>query len=125
MSRRPTIKAGYDGHSAKIELTLPVISFKDENNVFIAHIPALDLTGYGNTEEEAKVSLGIVMDEYFDYAVKNHTLHQDLKKHGWKINDEIETPPLSDLIAIDPLKDVINNTKFTSDYKKIELPAYC
>lgn len=127
MSNTSTIRASHDGHSAKIEIKLPVVLFQDENNIWIAHIPALDLSGYGNTENEAKASLDIVMNEYFEYAVKNHTLHADLKRHGWQLNKEVKTPELSESLANNPLKDIINNkpdlVKITN--RQIQIPAYC
>jgi predicted RNase H-like HicB family nuclease len=51
--------------------------------VHVANIPVLDLSGYGNTEEEAIHSLQIVLDNYLDYTVKKNTLHRDLQNHGW------------------------------------------
>ena len=123
----PSIKAGFDGHSSKIEIKLPVISFKDDNGYFIAHIPSLDLSGYGKTKEEALSSLDIVLVEYFDFAIKHNTLHKDLIAHGWKLNNiqNFDQPSLSDLLKNDPLKDIINNTPFTREDKSVQIPAYC
>lgn len=121
-----SIKAGFDGHSASIEVKIPVLTFQDDNNYWIAHVPALDLSGYGLTEAEAKASLEIVIDEYFDYAVKKNTLHDDLKKHGWILVDkEAITPTLSQLLSHDPLKDIINKKPFKSDSQKVNIPAFC
>gem|GEM_PF-1268150 len=36
---------------------------------YIAYSPALDLSGYGKTEEEARDSFNIVLKGHFDYAI--------------------------------------------------------
>jgi len=63
---------------------LSVFSFIDDEGTHIAYSPALDLAGYGNTEEEAKESFSVVLEEYIHYTVKNNTIWSDLKKYGWK-----------------------------------------
>ena len=66
----------------KINSELAIFLFKEDDN-FIAYSPALDLSGYGKTEEEARDSFNIVLKEYFDYAINEGTLYKDLKEHGW------------------------------------------
>ena len=65
----------------KINSELAIFLFKEDDN-FIAYSPALDLSGYGKTEEEARNSFNIVLKEYFDYAINEGTLYKDLKEHG-------------------------------------------
>lgn len=55
--------------------------FREDDN-FIAYSPALDLSGYGKTEEDARNSFNIVLKEYFDYAINEGTLYEDLKSHA-------------------------------------------
>ncbi|HEY1200591.1 MAG TPA: hypothetical protein VGE79_06400 [Niastella sp.] len=73
-----SVKSGANGQPVSIEMRFPVILFKDDQNYFIAHVPVLDLSGYGLSEEEAKDSLDIVLNDYISYAIKNSTLHDDL-----------------------------------------------
>lgn len=117
------IKAGMNSHEAKIEINLPVIVFQDERQYWIAHIPALDLSGYGESETEARKSLDYVLSEYFDFAIKNNTLHKDLMNHGWELAKEVVNPSLSSLLNMDPLKDIINKTNFKSTNQSIKIPA--
>lgn len=77
-----------------IEASFDVYFFEDDGIMF-AYSPALRLEGYGDTWEEAKESFEIVVQEYFDYVVKNNTLFTDLAKHGWKKSEE-------DAFAISP-----------------------
>lgn len=52
----------------KINSELAIFLFKEDDN-YIAYSPALDLSGYGKTEEEARNSFNIVLKEYFDYCI--------------------------------------------------------
>jgi len=72
----------------KINSELAIFLFKEDDS-YIAYSPALDLSGYGKTEEEARNSFNIVLKEYFDYAINEGSLYQDLKNHSWntKLNN--------------------------------------
>ncbi len=87
------------GESLKV--TLDVYIFMD-GDVYIAYSPALDLSGYGETEEEAKTSFSIVIEEYISYGLTMHTLIKDLRAHGWKVRSikqrKISAPSFDTLI---------------------------
>ncbi len=68
-----------------IKVSLSMIVFQ-ESDTFITYCPALDLSGYGNTEKEAYESFHIVLSEYFLYTTRKMTLADDLHQHGWFIN---------------------------------------
>ena len=68
-----------------ISSQLAVFLFKEEDS-YIAYSPALDLSGYGKTEEDARNSFNITLKEYFDYCVDKGTLYQDLVNHCWTKN---------------------------------------
>lgn len=72
---------------------LPGILFKDEQSYYHAHVPALDITGYGSTKEEAKDSLQLVMKIYFEKLMAERGLYKDLKEHGWMIGPHDVVPP--------------------------------
>lgn len=79
---------------------LGVIEFQEEG-VFIFYAPALDVSGYGNTEEEARKSFDFVMDEFMAHLLKKGTLHKELKRLGWNIRSvnqkSIKAPSIEDL----------------------------
>lgn len=58
----------------RINSELAIFLFKETDN-FIAYSPALDLSGYGKTEADARASFNIVLREYFDYAIHEGTLY--------------------------------------------------
>ena len=76
------------GKMGSIDFNLPLIIF-EEDGVTICYCPALDLSGYGDNENEALDSYNYVMKEYFDYTSKKRTLQQDLKRLGWNIKNSL------------------------------------
>lgn len=70
--------------------------FLYENDGFkIAYAPALDLMGYGKTDEDAKTSFQIVIEDFFETSIEKNTLAAYLASHGWSGRTTTEfRPPL-------------------------------
>jgi len=122
------IKDKSELESSAINFNLPLIIF-EEDGATICYCPALDLSGYGHTEQEAIDSYKFAINEYLDYCSKNRTLIQDLKRLGWHIKNRIRQnttpPPITKLLAHnDNFRRVFENF----DYKKLStnvlFPAY-
>lgn len=87
-----------DGHKwVKVKLSL--IEFEEDGLHFI-YSPALDLTGYGKTEEEAKTSYNLAMEEFLKYTSNKETLLKELQRLGWTVNTKknLAAPSLSSMI---------------------------
>ena len=83
--------------SNNIHIDISVYVFKEED-VYIAYCPSLDLSGYGESEMEAKKS--------FD---------SDLIHHGWRFGKTIQYPKITSLIRHnETFKNLLDNV----DYKK-------
>jgi hypothetical protein len=81
-----------------IKVDVQVLLF-EEDNVHYAYMPSFDLTGYGDTEEEAKKSLTIVLDEFLRYTLNKNTLFIEMQRVGWKIKSKkkpMYAPQMSD-----------------------------
>jgi hypothetical protein len=101
--------------SGLFHVGLSLIEFK-EDDVTIIYSPALNLSGYGYTPEEAKNSFNIALHEFFRYTTTKKTFDKVLKELGWKIKGsnkkpKIEAPLNSELIAKNPLYNEIINSK--------------
>ena len=100
-----------------------VVQFK-EDGVFIVYCPALDLSGYGNSDREAKQSFKTVLLEYIRYADNKGTLNDDLKEHGWVRTKPRSTsmvpPAMTDLLATNENFNRIFNTQ--PSYRKYDMP---
>lgn len=94
-----------------------------EGEIYIAYSPALDICGYGDSEEDAKNSFSIVMDEYIAYGILHKTLIKDLRAHGWKVKSlkqrKMSAPPFDVMLRNNNVfKDILEN----KEYRKIAEP---
>ncbi len=108
--------------NGNLSVTLDVYVFMDGDS-YIAYSPALDLSGYGDSEEAAKESFSIVMDEYISYGVSRRTLVKDLRAHGWKVKSlkqrKMSAPSFDTLLHNnDTFKDILEN----KEYRKVAEP---
>ena len=60
-------KAEYNDGKHKIVTHLFLLEFKEGDN-FIIYSPALDLSGYGKSEAEAKKSFNVALEEFSKYT---------------------------------------------------------
>ena len=105
-----------------LSVTLDVYVFMDGGS-YIAYSPALDLSGYGESEEAAKDSFAIVMDEYIAYGISRKTLIKDLRAHGWTVKSlkqrKMSAPPFDMLLHNnDVFRDILEN----KEYRKVAEP---
>lgn len=104
-------------------IKISVVQFK-EDNTFIVYCPALDLSGYGLSDEEAKQSFQTVLLEYIRYADNKGTLDADLQAHGWTRLKSKKTslvpPSMTELLATNENFSQIFNTQ--PSYQKYDMP---
>jgi len=118
------LKNGKSGINTKLSL----LSFV-EDDTHIIYSPALDLSGYGSTEEEAKQSFEIVLSEFIGYCMNKQTLFKELKKLGWDVQEgkkhpKIKSPDWSDLIKCNSeLENILENKNFTKFNQDVNLLA--
>jgi O-methyltransferase involved in polyketide biosynthesis len=76
---------------------LDLLFFK-EDAVFFVYAPALDVTGYGMTENEAQNSFVETLEEFLSFTQKNKMLESELKRLGWKQDQttKVFQPPFLD-----------------------------
>jgi len=114
------IKAGRELH----KVTLSLIEF-NEDNTFIIYSPALDLSGYGYTQEEAKESFNEALIEFVKYTSNKKTTDKILTSLGWikKKYHNVSTfspPKDSDLIKSNTqYSEIIDNKDYIK--KSVEL----
>jgi len=70
-----------------IKATVSIIKF-EEGDIFYLYVPSLDITSYGNNENEADYSLKVSIAEFFKYTLNKKTLESVLRKLGWIIKKE-------------------------------------
>jgi len=70
-----------------VNVSVPLLSFK-EDDTFIVYSPALDVSGYGDTEEEARKSFELTLEEFINYTLNKKTFQSELTRLGWKIKKQ-------------------------------------
>jgi len=108
-------KADLSVNDGVYNVGLSLIEFKEED-VTIIYSPALDLSGYGQSEVEAKKSFFEALSEFFRYTNSKKTLDKVLKKLGWSIKGSKRKPKFSppkdsELVTSNPLYNEIVNEK--------------
>ena len=71
-----------DGKHNVLHLHLTVLVFQQEE-YYVSFCPALQLSSYGDSVQEAKNGFDDVMKDYIEEGTKKGTLHDDLVSHGW------------------------------------------
>ena len=99
----------------------------EEDNIHYAYMPSFDLMGYGDTEENAKESLTVVLDEFLRYTLNKNTLFIEMQRLGWKIRSKqkpMYAPQMSEMINMnEQLKDIVNSKQYTSSNYQVNIPA--
>lgn len=109
----------HNGEGGKIKAGLELYVFA-EGDMYIIYCPALDLSAYGRTEEEAKKEFTATFEIYINYGMNKKTLVKDLQKNGWKVRSakqkKMKAPSTKEMINTNStLRDIIYNR----DYKKV------
>jgi len=107
-----------------ITTELSLVSFVEDNVCFV-YCPALDLTGYGINEEEAKKSFAQTLKMYFEDTIDKNTLLKDLVRHGWEIKkqNKLKSPDFDFMFKNNrQLKRIVNSRDFTKYNKQIQFP---
>ncbi len=109
--------------NAKLEMYMFV-----EDGAYIVYCPALDLSAYGDTEEEARKAFEKTFEMHFSYCLNKKTLFDDLKKHGWIIKSKkkcrVKAPSFDDMLRNNnSFRDIVHNKDYQKFSKDIEIPA--
>lgn len=106
----------------KGEYNLEIIVYSyEEQNKRVAYSPALELSGIGDSDQEAYKDLGEMIQITFDYALTKGTIDEMLFDLGWrKVSEKmIEAPVFSD----DEVKDKIKVPYFQKRQEMMAIPA--
>jgi len=111
---------------ATIRVSLPLIAFEQEA-ISIIYCPALEISGYGNNENEALDSFKIAFGEFFAYTMNRNTLYKELERLGWIIKKQGKpmTPPSMTklLLENENFSNIFNNYPFRKYNSTLHIPA--
>ena len=114
-----------------VKVKLLLFHFEDENKINFIYSPHLDLTGYGNSTEEAQQSFGIVLEDFVDYTVKKKTLGKVLQQLGWTLKGipkkpkKIIAPSITSIIKDNKyISEIFDKYPVSTFHQEIGLPAF-
>ena len=109
-----------------LDISITLIEFKDEDDVFFVYSPHLDLSGYGKTKTDARKSFSIVVDDFLSYTHNKKTLYKELQKLGWKKSENsFEAPKMNTLILERSfLSDLFDKYPVITYHQKLGIPSY-
>jgi hypothetical protein len=110
-----------------IRFNLPLILFEEEG-AQIVYCPALDVSGYGDDENQAIDSFQVCLGEFLLYTVHKKTFHSELQRLGWKLKKSGRKPMVPpDMVRLldnnDNFSRIFNNFPFRKIDRPIELPV--
>lgn len=122
---RLIVNADIENNKEIHKIRLSLVEFKEDNNIII-YSPALDLNGYGKTEEEAIKSFTVTLSEFVKYTSNKKTIDQVLISLGWKKRKAKDTffipPKNTDLISTNKeYSDIINNKEYRVLNREVQL----
>ncbi len=91
----------YSDGTKEVEISLSIFLW-EEDSIFYVYSPALDLTGYGLSKEEARESFETVLHEFIVYTHNKKTIFTELEKLGWAVNKKkkrVVSPDFEDLLS--------------------------
>jgi len=127
----PAKRGEFDGiwNSGKesISMKVPVILF-EEDGCQIMYCPALDVSGYGNTEAEARDSFHVALSEFLLYTTNKKTFVSELRKLGWvpgkSRNKPFMPPSMTQLLTENEnFSRIFNSFPFKKVDESITLPC--
>ena len=93
--------AKYSDGRQNVEFSVSIFLW-EENSIFYVYSPALDLTGYGLTKDEARESFETVLEEFIKYTHNKKTIFKELENLGWAVNKRrkrVVSPDFEDLLS--------------------------
>ena len=111
-----------------VDVSLSVLAYEDEG-LQVIFSPALDVFGYGHTDQEARQSFDETLAEFLRYATNKGTLQAELVRLGWKTTGRLsrrifKPPAFSSLLrGNEQLQDIVNHKDFRKYDRRVELPA--
>jgi hypothetical protein len=116
--------AKYSDGKNNVELNVSIFLWQ-EDSVFYVYSPALDLTGYGLSKEEARESFETVLLEFVKYTHNKKTIFKELENLGWAVNKRkkrVVSPDFEDLLSEnDHFRDLYKTKDLVRDSSNVNL----
>ena len=106
----------------KYIIDINFISFKGENQI-VAYSPALEISSYGDTEQDAQKALEENIHIFLDYTLKKNSLIEDLLNLGWTIKKKPDIVFIAPAYNLEEIAKDIAADKYELFERQIAIPA--
>ncbi len=109
--------------SDSIKVKLAVILFKEADQ-YVSYCPALELSSYGDDEQEAKLAFEDALNIFIEETSKKGSLERELLKLGWRLQQHPKPSYKPPTLSSFRVKGVglIKRNKARKYDEKVELP---
>lgn len=127
--RKANLQGGFISGHQHIDVNLSLIIF-EEDQCSIVYCPALDVSGYGKSEDEAMQSFTTCLGDFFSYTIHKKTFYSEMTNMGWKIKkskiQKMTPPTISHLLeSNENFSRIFNEHDFRKVDKPIGIPVSC
>jgi len=125
---KATFSKKFNHQDRTVEVNLGMYIFKEEDAV-IVYCPALDLSSYGDTEDQAKKAFESIFESTFKYMLNKKTLKEDLINHGWEIKSlkqkKLKAPSIDTLLdKNESFRDILSNKEYSKYEQRVGIPEF-
>jgi len=96
-----------------LSVEVPVLIF-EEDGQWIAYCPHLEVSSYGDNEEEARAAFEEALEIFFEETVSRGTLEKELVSLGWSLTSNDYRPPATPVAV---------PSAYKKDYQRIQIPV--
>jgi len=117
-----------DYKDKSVNVSLGMYLFKEDKS-YIVYCPALDLSAYGDSEEQAKKGFADVLAITIKYMLNKNTMKEDLTKHGWQIKSmnqkRIKVPSLETMLKNnESFREILEDKDYIKYKQKVGIPQF-
>jgi len=117
-----------DYKDKSVNVNLGMYLFK-EGESYIVYCPALDLSAYGDSEEQAKESFTDVFEITIKYMLDENTMKEDLINHGWQIESlkqkKIKAPSFETMLKNnESFREILKEKEYTTYKQHVGIPQF-
>ena len=118
------VSANFTGSKYRVDLNVDVYIW-NEDGIYFAYAPALDLTGYDKTEEKAKKSFSQALDLTLSYMHNKDTIFNELERLGWTVNRKkkrVNAPNIQEMINDnEEFKNILSKPDYRKERRGVQL----
>ena len=124
--KQTKVSGQWDQGNNHVNVQLTLILFEEDSEFFV-YTPSLDLSGYGESEDEARKSFAETLDAFLQYTANKKTLPKVLTRLGWNVKSRkrIKSPALVDMVNNNEyLAEIFEEKQYKKVHETVKMPVF-